>query len=120
MLCSLAICRTEKTAALRDARDRVNRLFGGEDPSEILRNALREQRRKRREGQTESTPRLERRERIDYASPEHASEPHRGLISEAERAYVREHLEEVNARLREQGMREIDPDDPGMAERYGF
>ena len=98
-----------------------NRLFRGEDPSEILRNALREQRRSRREGDgTEAAPRPERRERVDYTSPEHAGEPHRGLISEAERAYVREHLEEVNARLREQGLREIDPTDPGMAERYGL
>jgi hypothetical protein len=97
-----------------------NRLFREEeDPSEVLRNALREQRRRRREGGAEA-PRPERRERVDYASPEHAGEPHRGLISEAERAYVREHLEEVNARLREQGMREIDPTDPGMAERYGL
>jgi hypothetical protein len=97
-----------------------NRLFRGEDPSEVLRDALREQKRRRREGQAETAPRLERRERVDYASPEHAGEPHRGLISEAERAYVREHLEEVNARLREQGMREIVPTDPEMVERYGL
>jgi hypothetical protein len=97
-----------------------NRLFRGEDPSEVLRDALREQRRRRREGDGAEAPRAERRERVDYTSPEHAGEPHRGLISEAERAYVREHLEEVNARLREQGMREIDPTDPGMIERYGL
>jgi len=62
----------------------------------------------------------ETRERIDYASPEHAGEPHRGTISEAEQAYVREHLTEVNQRLREKGMREIDPNDERMAMRYGL
>lgn len=60
------------------------------------------------------------RERIDYASPEHAGEPHRGMISEAEQLYVRENLAEVNQRLRQKGMREIDLNDPRMASRYGF
>src|SRR4051794_29718423 len=59
------------------------------------------------------------RERIDYSSPEHAGEPHRGTISEAERTYVQEHLDEVNQRLRQKGMREIDPSDLTMIERYG-
>ena len=60
------------------------------------------------------------RQRIDYTSPEHAGEPHRGTISEAERAYVRDNLPEVNERLRGQGIREIDAGDPEMAERYGL
>ena len=62
----------------------------------------------------------ERRARVDYTSPEHAGEPHRGTISEAEKAYVRDHLDEVNERLRGQGIREIDPTDPELAERYGL
>ena len=62
----------------------------------------------------------QRRSRIDYASPEHAGEDHPGRISMAERAYVRDHLDEVNERLRQKGMREIDPTDPEMAERYGL
>ncbi len=43
------------------------------------------------------------RQRIDYASPEHAGKPHRGIISEAEKEYVRNNLDEVNRRNREQG-----------------
>jgi hypothetical protein len=31
-----------------------------------------------------------------------------------------ENLEDVNARLRDKGMREIDPSDPQMAARYGL
>ena len=33
---------------------------------------------------------------------------------------VRDHLDEVNERLRGQGIREIDAGDPEMAERYGL
>jgi hypothetical protein len=70
-------------------------------------------------------PRRQRRGRtgrgkVDYASPEHAGEPHRGRITDAEKAYVREHLDEVNARLRAAGVREIDPDDATMRDRYGL
>jgi hypothetical protein len=59
-------------------------------------------------------------EKIDYASPQHAGEPHRGRATEAEQEYVREHLPEVNKRLADSGMRQIDTTDPKMASRYGF
>jgi hypothetical protein len=62
----------------------------------------------------------ERGERINYASPEHAGNPHRGRVTEAEREYVRTHLGEVNARLQAQGLRTIDPADSKMQERYGL
>jgi hypothetical protein len=62
----------------------------------------------------------QRRPRVDYASPEHAGEPHRGRITYEEKEYVRENLAEVNRRLREKGLREIDPTDPNMASRYGL
>jgi hypothetical protein len=60
------------------------------------------------------------RGKVDYSSPEHAGEPHRGRITEAEKAYVREHLDQVNRRLRGKGMRTIDLADPTMGERYGL
>jgi membrane protein implicated in regulation of membrane protease activity len=60
------------------------------------------------------------RKRIDYTSPEHTGEPHRGTISDEEKAYVRDHLDEVNARLRQQGLREINLSDPWMAKQYGL
>lgn len=59
-------------------------------------------------------------ERVDYTSPDYAGEPHRGTVSEREKEYVRNNLGVVNRRLREQGQREIDPNDPHMAARYGF
>jgi hypothetical protein len=60
------------------------------------------------------------RGKVDYASPEHAGEPHRGRITEVEKSYVREHLDQVNRRLRGKGMRTIDANDPTMRERYGL
>jgi hypothetical protein len=62
----------------------------------------------------------QRRARKDFTSPEYAGEPHRGRITDAEKAYVRNNLDEVNRRLRDKGLREIDPNDPEMAEKYGL
>jgi hypothetical protein len=79
-----------------------------------------------RRGQTQAGRRPRRggggggRGKVDYSSPEHAGEPHRGRITEAEKAYVREHLDQVNRRLRGKGMRTIDASDPTMRERYGL
>ncbi len=61
-----------------------------------------------------------RRARVDYATLEHAGEPHRGRITETEQRLVREHLDEVNHRLRDQGLRQVDPNDRAMKERYGL
>jgi hypothetical protein len=60
------------------------------------------------------------RAKVNYATLEHAGEPHRGRITEAEKELVRTHLDEINQRLAERGMREIDPGDPTMKERYGL
>jgi hypothetical protein len=51
---------------------------------------------------------------LNIASPEHAGEPHRGRTTEAEKEYVRTHLDEVNERLAAKGLRPIDPNDPRM------
>ncbi len=59
-------------------------------------------------------------EKIDYASLEHAGEPHRGRVSPEEAKIVQENFDEVNKRLSEAGMRMIDPADAKMKERYGL
>jgi hypothetical protein len=61
-----------------------------------------------------------RRARADYATLEHAGEPHRGRITETEKRLVREHLDEINQRLRDQRLRQVDPGDPAMKDRYGL
>ncbi len=57
---------------------------------------------------------------ISYDTLEHAGEPHKGRITEAERELVRDHLDAINDRLAAQGMRTIDPGDPEQAARYGL
>jgi hypothetical protein len=60
------------------------------------------------------------RGKVNYATLEHAGEPHRGRITEAEKELVRNNLDQINQRLRESGMREIDPSDTTMRDRYGL
>jgi hypothetical protein len=60
------------------------------------------------------------RGRVDYTSPEHAGRLHRGRVTEAEAAYVRDNLDAVNARLAADGERVIDPTDPKERARYGL
>ena len=105
-----------------------NALASVQDMEQVLetaqRNQQQEQGRKRggsrRQGGRRGSRGQQQRERIDYASAEHAGEPHRGRVTDAEKDYVREHLEDVNARLKRQGLREIDFNDPELAERYGL
>ena len=103
-------------------RDQFNDLAKDEDMGAVLLRAItaaHEQRGRatspaRGRGGTAGRP------KVNYASLEHAGEPHRGRITDAEKQLVREHLEEINQRLREQGLREIDSKDPTMRERYGL
>jgi hypothetical protein len=57
---------------------------------------------------------------INYDTLEHAGEPHKGRITEAERELVRDHLDAINDRLVTQGLRTIDPGDPEHVARYGL
>jgi hypothetical protein len=57
---------------------------------------------------------------ISYDTLEHAGEPHKGRITEAERELVRDHLDAINERLARQGVRTIDPKDPEHISRYGL
>src|ERR1700749_1606539 len=61
-----------------------------------------------------------RGDRLDYATREHAGKPHKGKISDTEKALVREHLDEINERLAGQGLRVISLTDPEHIERYGL
>jgi hypothetical protein len=97
----------------------------GSDMNGILMNALaasHQQRGQQRgqEARRGSAVRPARRERIDYATLEHAGRPHRGRITDAEKTLVRGNLDTINARLRSEGQREIDPNDDTLKERYGL
>ncbi|MTD16689.1 hypothetical protein GIS00_22390 [Nakamurella sp. YIM 132087] len=56
--------------------------------------------------------------KIDYSSLEHAGTPHRGRITENEKATVRANLDAVNDRLREAGQRVIDLENPELVAKY--
>jgi hypothetical protein len=84
------------------------------------REAERQTRRRERGGRRQQRESRQHRERINYATPEHAGEPHRGTVSEAEAEIVRSDLDAVNDRLRRDGYRQIDPSDPELAARYKF
>jgi hypothetical protein len=60
----------------------------------------------------------DRADRVDYASLEHAGQPHRGRITEAEKQLVGEHFDEINERLTGQGLRTISLADPEDVDRY--
>jgi hypothetical protein len=60
------------------------------------------------------------RGKVNYATLEHAGEPHRGRITESEKELVRKNLDQVNRRLHDAGLREIDPKDQAMRDRYGL
>jgi len=102
--------------------EEFNSLSTDFDMETILEDALREQQERegRRRGRRGRRGTGERRPRVDYSSPEHAGEPHRGRITDAEKEYVQENLTEVNVRLERDGLRTIDPNDRDMAERYGL
>jgi len=100
-------------------------LFPQGNMEEALQRALTSQQKERkrpsrRRGRRGRRAAGQRRQRIDYASPEYAGLPHRGRLTEAEKDYVRNHLDEVNERRIQEGHAPIDPTDPEMAERYGL
>jgi hypothetical protein len=110
----------EKTLVL--SVEEFNNLSTDWDMEIILQEALKEQqeREKSQRGRGGRRAAGDKGPKVDYSSPEHAGEPHRGKARDKEKEYVRNNLEEVNTRLSEQGMRLIDPNDPKMAERYGL
>jgi hypothetical protein len=99
--------------------DHFNKLAAGKDMNAVLLEAVAAQR-----GQKEAPRRRQTRAasrgKVNYATLEHAGEPHRGRITEAEKEIVRDNLEAINKRLAREGKRTIDPGDPTMRERYGL
>jgi hypothetical protein len=59
-------------------------------------------------------------ERFDYSTLEHAGTPHRGKTTDAEKETVRNNLATVNERLKRDGIRTIDLDNPEHVARYGL
>ncbi|MGW6215800.1 hypothetical protein [Streptomyces sp. NPDC055109] len=58
--------------------------------------------------------------RTDYASLEHAGKPHKGKTQDAEKKLVQDHFDEINERLRADGLRMIDLSNGDHVARYGL
>jgi len=99
--------------------EQFNALAEGGDMNQIVRQAVSAQQEHGRDQATGGDGRRSRA-RASYATLEHAGEPHRGRITDAEKQLVREHLDAINRCLREKGLRQIDPNDPTMRQRYGL
>jgi hypothetical protein len=104
------------------ALDRFNKLASSGDMNSVLMNAVAETHRRRGGGQVlpMRARGRSRKDRVDYATIEHAGRPHRGRITDAEKELVRNNLDRINSRLRSEGQREIDPSDETLKERYGL
>jgi hypothetical protein len=104
--------------------DDFNALAGDQDMKAVLMEAVAAAHadRGRAAGEGQKTTRAggAGRGKVNYASLGHAGEPHRGRITEAEKALVRNNLDAVNERLAGEGKRTIDPADPELRERYGI
>jgi hypothetical protein len=102
--------------------DDFNLLAGPGVMESAIQDALiaKHRNRPRSGGGTSSAAGRSGRGKVNYATLEHAGEPHRGRITEAEKELVRKNLDQVNRRLRDAGLREIDPSDQAMRDRYGL
>ena len=73
-----------------------------------------------RRGPRNSVSAGSRGDRLDYGTLEHAGKPHKGKVTDTEKQLVRDHLDEINLRLVDQGLRTISVADPDHVERYGL
>jgi hypothetical protein len=99
--------------------DRFNQLASGGDMHAILMSAVAEQQpqrpaQPRRRGIGTRDGQAARKGKVEWGLP------HRGRISPEEAAYVREHVDEVQALRSERGVPLLDPADPRTKERYGL
>jgi hypothetical protein len=99
--------------------DRFNQLAAGGDMNSILMNAAADQQpqrpaQPRRRGRGTRDGQVGGKGKVEWGLP------HRGRVSPEEAAYVREHLDEVQALRSERGVPLLDPADPRTKQRYGL
>jgi hypothetical protein len=99
--------------------DRFNQLAAGGDMNSILMNAAADQQpqrpaQPRRRGRGTRDGQVGGKGKVEWGLP------HRGRVSPDEAAYVRDHLDEVQALRSERGVPLLDPADPRTKQRYGL
>ncbi|WP_354644366.1 hypothetical protein [Kitasatospora camelliae] len=93
-----------------------DRLASAAPMAEVLRGA----KRVTRTGASQAAAPAGARERVNYASVEHAGTPHKGRTTDAEKQLVQQHLDEINERLAAAGIRTIDLGNAEHVARYGL
>lgn len=58
--------------------------------------------------------------KINYATMEHAGKPKKGKTSDEEKKIVQENFDAINERLKAEGLRTLDLDNPDHVARYGL
>ncbi|HKR48144.1 MAG TPA: hypothetical protein VJT72_00955 [Pseudonocardiaceae bacterium] len=94
--------------------EEFNNLADGMDMAEIIRRAEPAYP-PRKQARPAPTPAADK---LDYSTLEHAGKPHRGKTTEAEKEIVRNNLAAINERLKRDGIRTIDPNNPEHVTRY--
>lgn len=92
-----------------------NRLVSAGSMAEVLRGAKRVTRTIPSQVQPAAA-----KDRINYASLEHAGKPHKGRTTDAEKQLVQQHLDQINEQLAAQSIRIIDLTNPDHVARYGL
>ncbi|MGW1179444.1 hypothetical protein ACWD4P_37680 [Kitasatospora sp. NPDC002543] len=106
--------RAEPQTVVMEA-ETFDRLASAAPMAEVLRAARPAARRAESEAAAAA-----HRERVNYASLEHAGRPHKGRTTEAEKQLVQQNLDKINERLAAEGVRTIDPENVEHATRYGL
>lgn len=60
------------------------------------------------------------KEKVNYATLEHAGKPKKGRTSDEEKTIVQEHFDEINERLKAEGNRILELDNADHVARYGL
>ncbi|MFJ9442426.1 hypothetical protein ACIRRH_11205 [Kitasatospora sp. NPDC101235] len=106
--------RAEPQTVVMEA-EAFDRLASAAPMAEVLRGA-----RPAARAATSGTAVAAGRERVNYASLEHAGRPHKGRTTDAEKHLVQQHLDEINERLAAEGVRTIDLENVEHVTRYGL
>jgi hypothetical protein len=93
-----------------------NKLFTEGDVDDIIRNA----KPSGRGGASRGTAAGAGKPKVNYATLEHAGKPKKGKTSDEEKKLVQEHFDEINERLKAEGLRTIDLDNEDHVSRYGL
>ncbi|MEU6708933.1 hypothetical protein [Streptomyces wuyuanensis] len=96
--------------------EKFNELAEDSPMSEVIKSA----RRAPQSSVHSQSRRADGREKVNYATLEHAGRPKKGKTSEEEKRIVQNNFDQINERLTSEGFRTIDLKNPDHVARYGL